>query len=41
MDEDYEEDWTDSHWYWLTMYALGAGTGAMSLYIYQAYRYLY
>lgn len=39
-DEYYESHWTESHWFWLTMYALGIGTGAMGVFLYQAFQYL-
>jgi len=31
----------DQHWYWITMYLLGIGTGAMGVILYQAFQSTY
>ena len=37
---DEDSYWTESHWFWVTMYTLGIGTGAMGVFVYQALQHL-
>ena len=37
---DDEPSFFDTHWYWITMYLLGIGTGAMGVFMYQAFQML-